>query len=159
MAESLAYAQAHPEAVRAMLPAATRNIRLPVWSALIDRRQLAQLAKYCKQFGVISTLPNLAQLVPAAISTGLTLQGDVGRTTISLKLDGKPLKTLLAGDYTFVVSDRSATQNFHLKGPGLNKKTGTKQVGRLSFTTKLAKGRYTYASDTKPSLRGSFTVG
>ena len=40
MAESLAYAQAHPEAVRAMLPAATRNIRLPVWSSLIDRRQL-----------------------------------------------------------------------------------------------------------------------
>jgi NitT/TauT family transport system substrate-binding protein len=159
MAESLAYAQAHPEAVRAMLPAATRNIRLPVWSSLIDRRQLAQLAEYCKQFGVISTLPNLAQLVPAAISTGLTLQGAVGRTTISMKLDGKPLKTLLAGDYTFVITDRSATQNFHLKGPGLNKSTGKKQIGRLSFTTKLAKGKYTYSSDAKPSLRGSFAVG
>ena len=57
MAESLAYAQAHPEAVRAMLPAAVQNIRLPVWSSLIDRRQLVQLAKYCKQFGAISTLP------------------------------------------------------------------------------------------------------
>jgi hypothetical protein len=32
-------------------------------------------------------------------------------------------------------------------------------VGRLSFTTKLGKGRYTYSSDAKPSLRGSFTVG
>jgi NitT/TauT family transport system substrate-binding protein len=159
MAESLQYAQTHPEAVRAMLPAATRNIRLPVWTSLIDRRQLVQLAKYTKQFGAISTLPNIAALVPAAISTGLVLQGDVGRSTISMKLDGKPLKTLLAGDYTFVVSDRSAIQNFHLKGPGLNKKTGTKQVGRLSFTTKLAKGRYTYSSDAKPSLRGSFTVG
>jgi hypothetical protein len=31
-------------------------------------------------------------------------------------------------------------------------------VGRLSFTTKLAKGRYTYSSDANPSLRGSFTV-
>jgi NitT/TauT family transport system substrate-binding protein len=159
MAESLAYTQAHPEAVRAMLPAATRNIRLPVWSSLIDRRQLVQLAKYCKQFGAITTLPNIAALVPASISTGLLLQGDVGRNTISLKLDGKPLKALLAGDYTFVVSDRSATQNFHLKGPGLNKSTGTRQVGRLSFTTKLAKGKYTYASDAKPSLKGSFTVG
>jgi NitT/TauT family transport system substrate-binding protein len=158
MAESLAYAQAHPDAVRAMLPAATRNIRLPVWSSLIDRRQLVQLAKYCKQFGAISTLPNIAALVPAAISTGLLLQGDVGRSKISLKLDGKPLKTLLAGDYTFVIADRSATQNFHLKGPGLNKSTGKKQVGRLSFTTKLAKGKYTYSSDAKPSLRGTFTV-
>jgi len=159
MAESLAYTQAHPEAVRAMLPPATRNIRLPVWSSLIDRRQLVQLAKYAKQFGAITTLPNIAALVPAAISTGLLLQGDVGKNTISMKLDGKPLKTLIAGDYTFVVSDRSATQNFHLKGPGLNKKTGAKQVGRLSFTTKLAKGTYVYSSDAKPSLRGSFKVG
>ena len=159
MAESLAYAQAHPDAVRALLPAAIRNIRLPVWSSLIDRRQLVQLAKYCKQFGAITTLPNIAALVPASISTGLLLQGDVGRSTISLKLDGKPLKSLLAGDYTFVVSDRSAIQNFHLKGPGLNKSTGKRQVGRLSFTTKLAKGRYTYSSDAKPSLRGRFTVG
>ena len=158
MAESLAYVQAHPDAVRAMLPAATRNIRLPVWSSLIDRRQLVQLAKYCKQFGAISTLPNIAALVPAAISTGLLLQGDVGRSKIALKLDGKPLKTLLAGDYTFVIADRSATQNFHLKGPGLNRSTGKKQVGRLSFTTKLAKGKYTYSSDAKPSLRGTFTV-
>ena len=106
MAESLAYAQAHPEAVRAMLPAAIQNIRLPVWSSLIDRRQLVQLAKYCKQFGAITALPNIAALVPASISTGLLLQGDVGLKTISLKLDGKPLKTLLSGAYTFVVSDR-----------------------------------------------------
>jgi hypothetical protein len=141
-----------------MLPAAIKNIRLPVWSSLIDRRQLVQLAKYTKQFGAISTLPNMAVLVPAAISTGLLLQGDVGRKTISMKLDGKPLKTLVAGDYTFVISDRSATQNFHLKGPGLNKSSGKKQVGRLSFTTKLAKGKYTYSSDAQPSLRGTFTV-
>jgi len=92
------------------------------------------------------------------IATGLTLQGDVGLNSISLKLDGKPLKTLLAGDYTFCVSDRSATQNFHLKGPGLNKSTGARQVGRLSFTTKLAKGTYQYFSDAKSSLKGSFTV-
>jgi NitT/TauT family transport system substrate-binding protein len=158
MAESLAYAQAHPEAVRAMLPAAIRNIRLPVWSSLIDRRQLLLLAQYTKKFGVITTLPNMAALVPASIATGLTLQGTVTGNSIGLKLDGKQFKSLRLGSYTFVVSDRSARQNFHLKGPGLNKSTGTRQVGRLSFTTKLAKGRYTYASDANPSLRGSFTV-
>jgi len=158
MAESLAYTQAHPEAVRAMLPAATRNIRLPVWSSLIDRRQLVQLAKYCKQFGAITTLPNIAALVPASIATGLTLQGTVSGRAISMKLDGKPFRSLNAGSYTFVVSDRSAKQNFHIKGPGLNRTTGTRQVGRLSFTTKLGKGVYTYASDANPSLRGSFRV-
>jgi NitT/TauT family transport system substrate-binding protein len=158
MAESLAYAQAHPEAVRAMLPPTIRNIRLPVWSSLIDRRQLLLLAQYTKKFGVITTLPNMAALVPASIATGLTLQGTVTSNAIALKLDGKPFKSLRAGSYTFVVSDKSARQNFHLKGPGLNKTTGTRQVGRLSFTTKLPKGRYTYSSDANPSLRGSFTV-
>jgi hypothetical protein len=96
--------------------------------------------------------------VPASIATGLTIQGTVTGSAIAMKLDGKPFKTLQAGSYTFVVSDRSAKQNFHLKGPGLNKTTGTRQVGRLSFTTKLGKGRYTYSSDTNPSLRGAFTV-
>ena len=94
MAESLAYTQAHPEAVRAMLPAAIQNIRLPVWSSLIDRRQLVELAKYAKQFGAITTLPNIAALVPASIATGLTLQGTVSGRAISMKLDGKPFKTL-----------------------------------------------------------------
>ncbi len=123
-----------------MLPEATRNIRLPVWSSLIDRRQLAQLAKYCKQFGAITTLPNLAKLVPASISTGLLIQGDVGAKTIALKLDGKPLTALLAGDYTFVVSDRSAKQNFHLKGPGLDKKTGRAAGGPAELHDEAGEG-------------------
>jgi len=33
---------ARPDAARALLPAAISNIRLPVWSSLIDRRQLLQ---------------------------------------------------------------------------------------------------------------------
>jgi hypothetical protein len=31
-------------------------------------------------------------------------------------------------------------------------------VGRLSFTTKLAKGLYTYSSDANRKLKGSFRV-
>ena len=154
MAESLAYAQAHPEAVRAMLPAAIRNIRLPVWSSLIDRRQLVELAKYAKEFGAITTLPNIAALVPASIATGLTLQGTVSGRAISMKLDGKPFKSLNVGSYTFVVSDQSARQNFHLKGPGLNKTTGTRQVGRLSFTTKLGEGRLHLLERREPVAEG-----
>jgi len=158
MAESLAYTQAHPEAVRAKLPPGTPNIRLPVWSSLIDRRQLAQLAKYCKQFGAITTLPNLAALVPASIASGLIIKGDVGAKTITMRLDGKPFNTLVPGAYTFVVSDRSARQSFHLKGPGVDKKTTPRQVGRFSFTVKLVAGRYAYYSDASKALKGSFRV-
>ena len=154
MAESLAYTQAHPEAVRAMLPAATPNIRLPVWSSLIDRRQLAQLAKYCKQFGAITTLPNLTKLVPASISTGLLLQGDVGAKTIALKLDGKPATSLLAGDYTFVVSDRSARQNFHLKGPGPRQEDRGAAGGPAELHDEAGEGRLHLLERREPEAEG-----
>jgi NitT/TauT family transport system substrate-binding protein len=71
--QSLAYAQAHPDEIRALLPAATQNIRLPIWSPLIDRDKLLQLAKYAKEFDVITTLPNLTQLVPSSVAGGKTL--------------------------------------------------------------------------------------
>jgi NitT/TauT family transport system substrate-binding protein len=158
MSESLAYAQAHPDEIRALLPAAIRNIRLPIWSPLIDRRQLLTLAKYTKEFGVITTLPNLTQLVPAAISSGLTLQGTIGGSAISLKLDGKPFKTLQPGGYTFVIADRSAKQSFHLQGPGVNRTTGVKKTGRSTWTLQLGKGTYTFSSEGNAGLKGSFTV-
>ena len=40
MNQSLAYAQGHSDEVRALLPPATQNIRLPIWTTLIDRAQL-----------------------------------------------------------------------------------------------------------------------
>jgi NitT/TauT family transport system substrate-binding protein len=157
--QSLAYAQAHPDEIRAMLPPGTQNVRLPIWSTVVDRRQMLALAKYAKQFGVISTLPNLTQLIPASIAVGLTLQGSVGGKTITLKLDGKAFKTLQPGAYVFVVADRSATQSFHLKGPGVNRTTGVKKTGRSTWTVNLAKGTYTFSSVGWASLKGSFRVG
>jgi NitT/TauT family transport system substrate-binding protein len=70
MNQSLLYAQNHPSEVRALLPPALQNIRLAVWSPLIDRKQLLTLAKYAKEFGVIPTLPNFTQLVPTTVKTG-----------------------------------------------------------------------------------------
>ena len=55
--ESLVYAQGHPDEIRALLPAATRDIRLPVWSPVLDRGKLLRLARYARQFGAISTSP------------------------------------------------------------------------------------------------------
>jgi len=69
--ESLAYAQSHPDEVRALLPPGTQNVRLPIWSTVVDRDKLTQLAKYAKEFGVISTLPNFTQLVPSTVKTGV----------------------------------------------------------------------------------------
>ncbi len=157
--ESLVYAQGHPDEIRALLPAASRDVRLPVWSPVLDRGKLLQLARYARQFGVIQRLPDLTKLVPGTISSGVILKGDVGATTISLKLDKQPAKVLSPGADTFAISDRSARQNFHLKGPGVDRKTGTKKAGKITWTVVLRKGKYRFFSDANPKLKGSFTVG
>ena len=57
--ESLIYAQGHPDEIRALLPAAIRDIRLPVWSPILDRKKLLQLAQLAKEFGAITTAARL----------------------------------------------------------------------------------------------------
>jgi NitT/TauT family transport system substrate-binding protein len=156
--QSLRYAQSHPDEIRALLPAGTPNIRLPIWSPVIDRQKLLQTARYAKEFDVISSLPNLAVLVPSSISGGKTLQGTVGNRFIALRLDGNRVTRLAAGRYTFVVSDLSKTQNFKLDGPGVHKATSVRGTGRSTWTVRLQRGRYTFSSSAKASLKRTFRV-
>jgi NitT/TauT family transport system substrate-binding protein len=158
MNRSLTYAQAHPDEMRGLLPPASRNVRLPIWSPLIDREQLAALARYTKEYDVISTLPNLTKLAPASVTGGKTLQGTVGNGFITLRLDGKAVTTLPAGRYTFVVTDTSKTQNFKLVGPGVSRSTKVKGTGRSTWTVALKKGTYTFSSSAKPSLKRTLRV-
>ena len=144
--QSLAYAQSHPDDVRALLPAGTQNVRLPIWSPLVDQAKLIQLAKYTKEYGVISTLPNFAKLIPSSAQSGKTLQATVGANFATLRLDGKVVSTLKAGKYTIVVSDGSKTRAFKLVGPGVNKTTSVKGTGRALWTLTLKKGTYRYSS-------------
>jgi plastocyanin len=80
--------------------------------------------------------------------------GSVGpRRTISLKP-----KSALPGLAAIVVNDRSKTDNFHLTGPGVNKKTGVKTRGKVTWNVTLVPGLYTYRSDKTKKLRRTFTV-
>ena len=101
----------------------------------------------------------MTQLVPGTISSGVILKGEVGATTISLKLDRQAVKTLSPGTDTFAIVDRSAKQNFHLKGPGVDRKTNVKKAGKATWTIILRRGTYRFFSDANPKLKGSFTVG
>lgn len=88
------------------------------------------------------------------------LTGRVGpRKTISLTKASAPVKTLKAGAYKVAVSDLSKTDNFHLSGPGVNKKTGIKFKGGASWTVTLRAGTYTFRSDATKKLRRTFSVG
>ena len=87
------------------------------------------------------------------------LSGKVTAKVISLKTSaGAKVKSLTARKYKVTVSDTSKTQNFHLKGPGVNKKTGVGARAKATWTLTLKPGKYTYRSDTSRKLRGSFTV-
>lgn len=92
-------------------------------------------------------------------STGLT--GEVGPGfSIEVKKAGKDLKTIRAGTYRIKVEDKSSIHNFHLFGPGLNKKTGISFTGETTWRIKLKPGRYTYQCDPHASagMKGHFRV-
>jgi len=156
---ALSYAQGHPAEIRDMLPPGTQNVRLPIWSPLVDRSKLLKLAGYTKKYGVITKLPNMKQLVPNSIASGLVLQGTASARRVSLKLEGRAVKKLNVGPYTFVVTDTSRKQNFKLKGPGVNKSTPLKGRGRATWTVNLRKGTYRYWSAGAPRAKRSFKVG
>jgi NitT/TauT family transport system substrate-binding protein len=156
--QSLAYAQAHPEEIRALLPAGTQNVRLPIWSPVVDRDKLVQLAKYAKEFGVIDSLPNMAKLIPSTVTGGKVLQGTVGKVFITLRLDGKAVRTLPHGKYTVVVRDNSTTNGFRLSGPGVSKQTSVKGTGQSTWTLTLKKGKYVYSSVAQPKRRSTLRI-
>jgi NitT/TauT family transport system substrate-binding protein len=156
--ESLTYAQAHPDEIRALLPAGTQNSRLPIWSPVVDRDKLVQLAKYAKEYGVISSLPNMAQLIPSSVTGGKVLQGTIGNIFITLRLDGRAVKTLPHGKYTVVVTDNSKTTGFRLNGPGVSKQTSVKGTGRSTWTVTLKKGSYVYSSITHPKRKSTLKI-
>ncbi len=156
--QSLSYAQAHPDEVRALLPSGTQNVRLPIWSPVVDRDKVVQLAKYAKEFGVIDSLPNIAQLLPSTVTGGKVLQGTVGNVFITLRLDGRAVKSLPHGKYTIVVQDNSKSTGFRFAGPGVSKQTSVKGTGRSTWTLTLKKGKYVYSSIKHPKRRSTLKV-
>jgi hypothetical protein len=67
-------------------------------------------------------------------------------------------RTATAGPARITVTDRSRTDNFHLVGPGVNRKTGVAFRGRATWSVTLQAGRYAYSSDKHKRLRGSLLV-
>ena len=67
--------------------------------------------------------------------------------------------SLAAGSYVIVVRDRSKKHNFHLLGPGVNRKTTVAGRGTVTWNLTLAAGKFSFRSDPQARrLKGSFTV-
>lgn len=96
---------------------------------------------------------------PPRAGKPVRLSGTVGPgAKIDLSRAAKRVVSLAAGSYLFVVSDRSALDNFHLTGPGVNRKTGVAAKGTVRWTLRLKKGAHVYRSDAHKKLRRGFAV-
>src|SRR5918911_310239 len=96
----------------------------------------------------------LAALALSALGQAATpkLVGEVGPGfSIEVTKGGKDVKKLKHGTYKIKVEDKSSMHNFHLFGPGLNKKTGVSFTGTQTWPIKLKKGKYTHQCDPHPA--------
>ena len=105
-----------------------------------------------------------AFLMSAQASTP-KLTGTVGPSyTITLKQGAAKVKTLKAGKYTFVITDKAAIHNFTIErekgGPKIEKVlTGTSFQGKKTVTVTLKKGSWKfYCSIHEPQMFGFFKV-
>ncbi len=87
------------------------------------------------------------------------LSASVSASAISVKTSsGAKARAVAAGSYRIAVRDTAKTQNFHLTGPGVNRKTAVAGTARATWSVRLRAGKYSYRSDKKRRLSGSFTV-
>jgi plastocyanin len=98
---------------------------------------------------------------PPPAGRATTLFATVGPgPTISLRTrSGRRVTRVRRGRYRIVVRDRSAIHNFHLRGPGVNKRTTVGFRGTRTWTVTFRRGTYRFVCDPHARrMRGSFRV-
>jgi plastocyanin len=107
----------------------------------------------------VGTPPPAPPPPPPPPVTRLTATVGPGQTISLRTTRGRRVRGLRAGRYRIVVRDRSAMHNFHLFGPGVNKRTAVGFRGTQTWTVRLRKGRYRFVCDPHAAqMRGSFRV-
>jgi plastocyanin len=112
------------------------------------------------RLALVTLLAAALVVVASASAATPTLNGTDGPGfTISLKKAGKKVSSLKAGKVKIVIKDLSNIHNFHLIGPGVNKKTGVGAQGTFTWTVTLKKGTYKFVCDPHAAImKGSFKV-
>ena len=100
---------------------------------------------------------------PPTVKPPTKLTGTVGPGyAIALRNGaGARVKTLKTGRYAITVRDRGSIHNFHLVGPGVNRKTGVAYKGTTkAWTVTLRKGTLRWLCDPHATrMRGTARVG
>jgi plastocyanin len=114
------------------------------------RRLILTLATLVGVAALVVT--NVGQAAPLARKK---LSGSVGPGfVISM---GK--RTVAHGKFRITINDKSSSHNFHLKGPGINKKTSVGGTGITVWLVTLKKGTYRFQCDPHAStMKGTLRV-
>jgi hypothetical protein len=101
-----------------------------------------------------------AGVLPAvgAVDTGKITVTVTERSIDVRNSSGARVSTVAPGLYELTVFDRSRVRNFHLVGPGVDRRTGISNVGDVNWRLQLRAGAYRYRSDGS-SLQGILRVG
>jgi plastocyanin len=112
------------------------------------------------RLALVTLLAAALVVVASASAATPTLTGTDGPGfTITLKKGTTKVTSLKAGKYKVVIKDLSNIHNFHLKGPGVDKKTGVGAKGTFTWTVTLKKGTYKFICDPHAAImKGSFKV-
>jgi plastocyanin len=97
---------------------------------------------------LVVLVATLAMVITSAAAATPTLIGTDG-PGFAITLSKKTVK---AGTYLFVIHDRSAIHNFHLTGPGVNKRTSVPAVATTRWTVKLKRGVYRFVCDPHAAI-------
>jgi plastocyanin len=97
-------------------------------------------------FAIVATLAVAAPTFAATNANPLIATDGPGFTITMNK------KTVKAGTYVITIHDRSTIHNFHLIGPGVNKKTSVAAVSTTKWTVKLKKGTYKFVCDPHKTI-------
>ncbi len=123
----------------------------------MSRRLLVALAGIATALAVAGTALSQGQATPKLVGT-------VGPAyTIKLTKAGVKVRTLKAGAYKFVISDKASIHNFTLEqqtgGKFEKHLTGTAFTGTKTVTLTLKRGKWKYYCSVHESLmHGFFTV-
>jgi plastocyanin len=106
------------------------------------------------RFRALLVAVSVALLAAPAAQALTTFYGTVGpgATIVLKRASGTVVRNASRGNKTFVIRDRSASHNFHLKGPGgVDRRTRVAFVGTKTWTPVLLRiGRYTIVCDRHP---------
>lgn len=97
---------------------------------------------------------------PPPAPTRLTATVGPGPSISLRNSAGRLVRAVKAGLFRITVRDRSRAHNFHLVGPGVNKKTSVAFRGTTTWTVRLRPGTYRFSCDPhRTRMKGSFRVG